>query len=330
MKLFSQMTYTKAFILFLSLSIGISSYAQVSLQISEESPVTARAVGDKIHIVTKGETLYGISQKYHVTVNNIIAANSLGNSNIQPGQRLLISKADMPAQASRSLGGNATARRASAAGTVTKEKPVYYTVQRGDDIFSISDTKEVTVKQLEVWNPTARFQPGERVIVGKTYEEVSVAQPATNARMAQRSRGLEDLSTPATTGNISAPIVSSSVPAASAQPQLKPKAVHRTTSTDGKTYELPAFNVFGQVAQQMRYGEVLDERIQSTRFYAYHKTLPLNTKVNLLMPDNGGFIEVEIVGRLANNSTADIALSPACVRVLNGAKADGVVTITYN
>jgi hypothetical protein len=49
-----------------------------------------------------------------------------------------------------------------------------------------------------------------------------------------------------------------------------------------------------------------------------------------LIPGNAGFIEVEIVGRLNPNSTADIALSPSCVEMLKGAGADGVVTITYN
>ena len=330
MKLFSQMTSTKAFILIIGLGIGLSTHAQVSLQIASESPVTARAVGDKIHLVKKGETLYGIAKKYRVDVKNIIAANDLRDNNIQPGDRLMITKVVPPQQTTRSLSGSSTARMASATGTVTRETPRYYLVKRGDDIFSISDTEEVTVKQLRIWNPNADFSAGERVIVGKTYEEiVTTPPPATTARMAQRTRGLEDLSSTTSATSPVTPIVASSVPAATT-PQLTPKAVHRTVAPDGKTYEMPTFNVFGQVAQQLRYGEVLDERIQSTRFYAYHKTLPLDTKVNLLLPDNAGFIEIEVVGRLANNSSADIALSPACVRILDGANTGGVVTITYN
>jgi membrane-bound lytic murein transglycosylase D len=46
-----------------------------------------------IHIVKRGETVYAISRKYHVTPNQILKANKLKNSRgIKPGQRLIIPK----------------------------------------------------------------------------------------------------------------------------------------------------------------------------------------------------------------------------------------------
>jgi len=56
----------------------------------------------------------------------------------------------------------------------------------------------------------------------------------------------------------------------------------------------------------------------------------LGTKLNLLIPDNAGFVQIEVVGRLDQNSPADIGLSPACVELLQGASQNDIVTITYN
>ena len=44
-----------------------------------------------IHIVKRGETVYAISRKYHVSPNQILKANKLKKSRgIKPGQRLII------------------------------------------------------------------------------------------------------------------------------------------------------------------------------------------------------------------------------------------------
>jgi hypothetical protein len=46
-----------------------------------------------IHIVKRGETVYAISRKYHLSPNQILKANKLKNSRgIKPGQRLIIPK----------------------------------------------------------------------------------------------------------------------------------------------------------------------------------------------------------------------------------------------
>jgi len=51
-------------------------------------PPTAKA--DTNHSVRPGESLYGISKKYHLTVEEILEANELGDEKIQPGQKLII------------------------------------------------------------------------------------------------------------------------------------------------------------------------------------------------------------------------------------------------
>ena len=309
------------------------AFAQ-NLRIADEAPVTAQAASEKIHIVTKGETLYGISKKYSVTVDQIKSANQLTSSSISQGQRLYISKitpSNSGTNANARLAGNANARmRSGDNAPATNINYDYYVIKKGDDIFSISDTKEISVAKLKEMNPEASFVVGERIAVGEkampassvaSNQRVAYTSPASNARVASSSVPAQGVMRGQT--NTAARMQPKSV----SIPQKGPETVK---ASSGEVYEMPVFNIYGQVATQVRYGEVSDNRVNSTRFYAYHKTLPLGTKVNLLLPENAGFIELEIVGRLNANSTAELGLSPDCVQLVKGASANDLVTITYN
>lgn len=79
----------------------------------------ALAVDPLIHVVQKGETLYGIARQYGLAVDVLIAANKIGDvSRVPSGARLLI-----PGQ-------QPTKPEANPA--------VSYTVQKGDTLFGIS------------------------------------------------------------------------------------------------------------------------------------------------------------------------------------------------
>lgn len=53
-------------------------------------PSAARPTSAQTHIVTKGETLWGLGQKYGTKADAIRQANGLTSNLIQPGQTLLI------------------------------------------------------------------------------------------------------------------------------------------------------------------------------------------------------------------------------------------------
>ncbi|HWB26846.1 MAG TPA: LysM peptidoglycan-binding domain-containing protein [Chitinophagaceae bacterium] len=55
-----------------------------------ENDNAANAQGSTIHVVQKKETLYSISKKYNVTVNEIKAWNNLKSNSIDDGQKLVI------------------------------------------------------------------------------------------------------------------------------------------------------------------------------------------------------------------------------------------------
>ena len=78
--------------------------------------------------------------------------------------------------------------------------------------------------------------------------------------------------------------------------------------------------------------EVYEERYRApaTRFYALHKELPVGSKVQVYIPYNTGFVEVEVIGRLPESSRAIIALSPATAKILQGAgERDQRVTVKF-
>lgn len=102
----------------------------------------ASASGAVVHVVQRGETLYSIAARYGVSMYAIAEANHLTNLNaIYAGMRLVIPAGPPPAC------------------------PVYYRVQRGDNLTRIAARYGVSVAQLQQWN---RITNPNRIYVGQT------------------------------------------------------------------------------------------------------------------------------------------------------------------
>jgi membrane-bound lytic murein transglycosylase D len=93
------------------------------------------------HIVRSGESLWSISRRYGMTVDQLAKANNLRTTSVlKPGQRLSV----------RAGGDGATRVASAAAGPATRT--ISYKVQSGDTLSSIARRFSVTVKQLMAWN----------------------------------------------------------------------------------------------------------------------------------------------------------------------------------
>jgi Bacterial SH3 domain len=60
-------------------------------------------------------------------------------------------------------------------------------------------------------------------------------------------------------------------------------------------------------------------------FFAYHKTLPSGTRIYIQLPDNAGFVELEIINRLRQDNAAALGLSRACTEAIFGTRTPQTV-----
>src|SRR5690606_7014304 len=101
------------------------------------------------YTVKKGDTLWGIAQKYKTTVNELVRLNKIKNPNlIHPGQKLKV-----PGEAP----------------SKSKVAGKYYTVKKGDTLSHIAVRYKTTVSSLVILNPNIKnpnlIYPGQRIRV---------------------------------------------------------------------------------------------------------------------------------------------------------------------
>lgn len=138
---------------------GNGSGNQVQDNIQQDDPVPSDVgQGEKVvHKVTAGESLYVISQKYGVSVNNLKKWNNLNSNTISVGQNLNIYPG--PEKAAE----------------INKQKEVMETqgkkihiVSSGETLYSISNKYNISQSELREWNrlESNSLSIGQELIVG--------------------------------------------------------------------------------------------------------------------------------------------------------------------
>lgn len=125
---------------------------------SKQIGAIAKAQTGKTHKVQKSETIYGISRKYNVNMNDLLRSNNLTASNsVRVGQVLNIPAAKI---AQSPITGKSQ-------GKIGKNKS--YTVQPKDNLWRISRMHNVSVADLQRWNNINHnnLKPGTQIIVAQ-------------------------------------------------------------------------------------------------------------------------------------------------------------------
>lgn len=105
------------------------------------------------HEVLAQETLFGISQKYQVSLASLQELNKdLLSDGLQPGQILLVPKSNQKLELIKSNKQNDT---------------LFHIIKPQETAFSLSKQYGLSIQKLEEWNPVLKngFQAGEKVIV---------------------------------------------------------------------------------------------------------------------------------------------------------------------
>ena len=114
------------------------------------------------HIVEKGDTLYSLSKKYGVSVDDLRSANAISGSDLYAGQKLII-----PAKKNDKR--------------VTYES---YTVKAGDTLYSIAKRSEITVDELRRLNS---LDSSAVLKIGQNLKVPAQAAPAQSGSAAQNA-----------------------------------------------------------------------------------------------------------------------------------------------
>lgn len=107
-----------------------------------------------IHEVVKGQTLYGLSRLYQMSVDSLIKDNPGTENGIQIGQKLKI-----------------------CLGAAIEKKEITHVVQKGENLYYISRKYGVNLQNLYDWNPglTDRIDIGQKI-------KIIIKQPAKSAK----------------------------------------------------------------------------------------------------------------------------------------------------
>jgi len=142
--------------------------------------------GDTIE-VRPGDTLYGLSRRHNVSINELKSVNGLSGSDLKPGQKLHLPAGARAGRAGGEGYATAAAREpAQSAADVPSDWTGSYTVQPRDSLYAIARQHGTTVAEIQRHNGISdarKVRPGtELKLPGGSSATVAEAQPAPEAQ----------------------------------------------------------------------------------------------------------------------------------------------------
>ena len=121
---------------------GSNSGMLLFIKVGQELKIPVPNDEKTVHLVKKGETLYGISKKYGISVNDLTKLNPVKSKNLKEGDKLILKS-------------KANSSKASSTDVVSpiKQKTSIHTVKKGETLYGIARKYGISVSELKKLNP---------------------------------------------------------------------------------------------------------------------------------------------------------------------------------
>lgn len=138
--------------------------AVVDTSIIPEKPVSNTKTENILHKVKSGENLNQIALNNKVTVNDLKEWNNLRNTVIHPGDQLIVGKREITDEPKEVFAENKQSTKKK-----SNSQFIYYTVQRGDTLWTIAQKHEgcsvAEIKKLNNIHNERSLKPGQKIKV---------------------------------------------------------------------------------------------------------------------------------------------------------------------
>ncbi len=153
------------------------------------------------YTVQSGDSVWGISNKFGITMDQLIQWNNIQNNFIYPGQKLTIKGSQENGSSTNNSGNNTNSSGNAGTSNGGQTTGAKYTVQSGDSVWKISNDHGITMDQLIEWNNIKNnfIYPGQQLIVkggtsantntGSTTSAAKPNTPNTSATTSTSSTG---------------------------------------------------------------------------------------------------------------------------------------------
>ncbi|MBJ6146201.1 LysM peptidoglycan-binding domain-containing protein [Hymenobacter sp. BT559] len=270
------------------------------------------------HRVAQGETLFALSRRYHVSVDQITGANPQLKNGLAIGEVVLVPRPGGGAKATAAAPAKAAATPATAA--APSSAPARYTVAKGETLFGIARRYNLSPAELMQLN---HLPAGGSVRVGQELLlRAAEAGAAPVAATPAPARTPADTPAPAP-----APRVNPNAPAqiATITTAKEPEAEAPETRTPTRASE-----VVTRVTESGMAAAIANSG--TDKYLALHKTAPVGTIMQVKNQMNGQSVYVRVIGPLPDtgeNNNMLVRLSPRAVQKLGTADSKFRVETSY-
>lgn len=134
---------------------------------SSNTANTGSTTSGSTYTVKAGESVWSVSNKFGISMNQLIQWNNIKNNFIYPGQKLIVKGGSSSSNASTSTANNKNTASSNTSSTATGQAT--YTVKAGESVWGVANKNGISMNQLIEWNNIKNnfIYPGQEVIVKK-------------------------------------------------------------------------------------------------------------------------------------------------------------------